>query len=226
MEVVYLFTDFDELREGASEREGTFEPAVAPKSVLPNGNKPGALYGCFLTFYDSGSLELEGPFCISGIRLEDTLDYLRTVNPCTGPERPRDKERLAAWPRELRWMRGFIEDTDTDLVELFQRSVPWMQDDTPNVDGPRDKGRVLLQQHIEAQKKKNRIGAGDPSKSRFIKEDHFFLFCGHQNDDWGGPETITYFQLFLFDDLWASANSALANSILRYTKHWDPFHYK
>jgi hypothetical protein len=38
----------------------------------------------------------------------------------------------------------------------------------------------------------------------------------HLSDHFG------YQQIFLFDDLWASAHPDLANSLLRYGAHWDP----
>jgi hypothetical protein len=119
------------------------------------------------------------------------------------------------WPVELQLLRYWI--TESDRMNTLQTrwdqnaflfctatSFAWPQ--------PFEQMREL------------RMKNGNPEKSRLQVSEHFALLCSHQGsgDKYRGPKE-EYFQLFFFDDFWASANPELAESIMRYSFNWDPF---
>jgi uncharacterized protein (TIGR02996 family) len=58
----------------------------------------------------------------------------------------------------------------------------------------------------------------DPAQSLVHVEDHLAQLCLH-TDRWEMCDL--FHQWFLFDDLWAGANPALANAVLQYARRWD-----
>lgn len=57
--------------------------------------------------------------------------------------------------------------------------------------------------------------SGDPHKTLFFIGEHIAQMCMHVSSHFG------YQQWFLFDDLWAAKEPALANSLLIYNHQWD-----
>lgn len=60
--------------------------------------------------------------------------------------------------------------------------------------------------------------SNDSSKSRVQVDEHIAQISVH-TQNWHGMDL--YNRWIIFDDLWASANEELANSILRYSNRWD-----
>jgi uncharacterized protein (TIGR02996 family) len=58
----------------------------------------------------------------------------------------------------------------------------------------------------------------EPARSLVHVEDHLAQLCLHTGR-WGQRDL--FHQWFLFDDLWAGANPALANAVLQYARRWD-----
>jgi hypothetical protein len=152
----------------------------------------------FLTFTDGGSLDLPGPVTFDGIRLTELPDRLRGSN----------ADERAGWPRELQVLYGMVAPGDETIADAVGRANRWPGFDlnsrlptTAMLDVPAD-------QKYEAGR--------DPGQSRIEASDHIVQMAIYLS------EPLGYQQWFLFDDVWAGAYPALAQSLVRYATHWDP----
>ncbi|MCU0658391.1 MAG: hypothetical protein MUF64_24960 [Polyangiaceae bacterium] len=210
--VAYLLHEEFPLPSQAA-RTSSFSSPVAATPLPPAGASPGRTWAVILTFYDSDSIPSVPPSVFEGIRLPALLDHLRSVQP-PAPSQP------GAWPLELRLLRAAIQPADSSLEPALQRLAAYPLADVggslPGDElglGPQTKAWTSFATAAAKKKKPKRLLNG----SRIEVSEHIAQAALHQTEFFGHQ------QLFLFDDLWASAHPDLAASLLRYAAHWDPW---
>jgi uncharacterized protein (TIGR02996 family) len=93
---------------------GTFEPAVRLGKFEPGGQGQGVTYAVYLVYYDSGNLDLEGPFRIQGVRMPDLARHLLRATPTGGfPHK-------GGWELEPRLLRAALASRDEALPDMEQ----------------------------------------------------------------------------------------------------------
>lgn len=214
--VAYLLHDDFPLPTGAG-AEGDFECPVDTQALEPAGSGDGCTWAVILTFYDSESFPTSPVSVFEGVRLPGLVDHLRAVEPSVDDSDSQDYPDT--WPLELRLLRAAIQDGDGDLAPALRRYA-----DYPlwTVGSGAGTGRVGLGPQGAAWAAFVKLAGerkpdGEPARSRLDVSEHIAQAAVHASASFG------YQQLFVFDDLWASANPALAASLLRYASGWDPW---
>ena len=188
-----------------------YQPSFTISEIRPAGNNQGTTYLAFLAFYDSlnlTDLDVEGPRRIEGVRLPELCEYLHEADP--GQD----------WPFELKLLRSQVS-IEGDLRAAFVQAARFPVHEIMNSMNHSKRGFGLADQ---AREEFESILAGiaekdrryDPSKSIIEIGDHLAQLCLHV-----GWMAEMYHQWIIFDDLWAGANPALAEGILRYGQRWD-----
>jgi len=216
--VAYLLQEDWRLPTGAA--PGGFKPPVRLDELLPDGRGDGWTFAILLTFYDGDSLAAKlGRF--DGVRVRGLKDHMVGVRPNVEPHTtPWGFTYPRSWPLELRLLRALIDKDDLDLGPALARVARYPLQYVGGI-GNRELG---LGQQADAAAEFAELAlvngeprklSGDPGKSLIAASDHLVQLCHHATS-WAG-----YQQWFLFDDLWASANPALAASLLRYAEGWN-----
>jgi hypothetical protein len=198
-------------------RDNPCRPAVAAKHVRPQGKGEGETYLTFLAFYDSGGLtdldEFGGPCRIKGVRIPDLVEYLETTQPGE------------SWPFELKLLRSQLtqdEPVEMRLEASLKRvaRLPVLRiseaDSTARLGlGTVEDARTGVEKVVKSLRGEL---DHDPSKSLVAISAHLAQLCLHVGDFFGSD---VHHQWVIFDDLWAGAHTALAESVLRFAKRWD-----
>lgn len=214
--VAYLLQPDFPLPTRAAKR-AKFTCPVDTVALNPGGSEAGCTWAVILTFYDSESFPTSPVSVFEGVRLPGLVDHLRAVQPAVQPGGSKDYPNT--WPLEMRLLRAAIQPDDQGLGAALQRCADyplW----TIGSDGGTGRAGLGPQPDAWADFKKlaaKRKPDGDPSLSRIDVSEHIAQAALHSSKSFG------YQQLFLFDDLWASANPDLAASLLRYASGWDPW---
>lgn len=200
-----------------ADREGTFTPPYAPKLVLPEGEGEGRTYACLFTFYDGDSLP-GSAYELPGVRLPDLASHLRSVVPHKRPA-SWSREWLDTWPVELRLLRAMIEPGQISIAPALTKCAAYP---LRAVGGGTNHSLLGVGSHANASHEFYKVGTGfhmdgDASKSIVSVKHHSAVLCAHTSEFFGFEQWV------LFDDVWAAANPALAASLLRYARQWDPF---
>lgn len=193
-------------------------PDLPARPLLPGGDGEGAVWACLGTFYDSGNLQLEGPFRFDGLRLPDLAAHLLRVTPKETDWADGPTVSMATWPLELRLLRALLEAGETDLQPALRRCNEFPVFAVGAETQQRELGnrgrREARTQFSEAGRRLRRTG--DPKASSLRVDPHIAQLAMHATDALG------YQQWFLFDDLWVGANPDLAASMLHWFRSWDP----
>jgi hypothetical protein len=213
--VAFLFQEDPRLPDG--DAPGPFEPPLEVAPLLPAGAGGGATWACLFTFYDGDSIPgTVGVF--PGVRLPQLASHLRSVIPHSQPT-DWSEDWLETWPLELRLLRAQLAPDDQRLSPALERCAAY-----PLVElgGTRLGNRFGLLPHAAAREEVAKAESGlahrgDRGQSIVHEGDHVAVLCAHTSRHFGFQQWI------LFDDRWAAAQPALAASILRYAKSWDPF---
>lgn len=213
--VAWLLHETPKLPE--ADREGTFVPPFAPKAILPVGEGEGTTYACLFTFYDGDSLP-GNVFAIEGVRLPDLASHLRSVLP-TKKTASWSREWLDTWPVELRLLRAMIEPGQISIAPALGKCAAYP---LRAVGGGTNHSLLGVGSHVNAYDEFYKVGTGfhmdgDVSKSIVQVKHHSAVLCANTSEFFGFEQWV------LFDDVWARANPALAASLLRYGRQWDPF---
>jgi hypothetical protein len=193
------------------------KPGIAAKSVQPRGNGAGETYLAFLAFYDSGGLtdldEFGGPCRIKGVRVPELVEYLETTQPGE------------SWPFELRLLRSQL--TLDDPIEMRLEAALNRVAHLPVLrisesDSTAQLGQGTIEQACTGVENVVKSLRGkldhDASKSLVATSAHLAQLCLHVGDFFGSD---VHHQWIIFDDIWAGANMALAEGVLRFAKRWD-----
>ena len=193
-------------------------PDLPSRPLLPAGDGDGVVWACLGTFYDSGNLQLEGPFRFDGLRLPELAAHLLRVTPRATDWAPGPARSEATWPLELRLLRALLEPGEATLEPALRRCnhfpVFAVGAETRQRELGNGSRRDAQEAFEEAGKRLRRTG--DPRASRLRVAPHLAQLAMH------ATETLGYQQWFLFDDLWAGAHRDLADSMLRWFGSWDP----
>ncbi|MFF5218551.1 hypothetical protein [Micromonospora sp. NPDC000442] len=189
--------------------ESTSFVADVPVTVVTSAGTGGAsTYAVFLTFYDGASLACSQPLVFPGVGLWELPGHLRTADPGSG----------AAWPPELLVLRALVAPEDDAIRPALERCNRW-----PGFNLNADPWPNLSNEHTLAHHEAMAIlttgryvDGRRPGESRIEVDDHLAQVAMHCGGSFG------YQQWFLFDSVWATAHSDLAQSLLRYSNHWDP----
>lgn len=199
--------------------DGQYEPPIETSPLLPAGVGCGYTYVCLLTWADSDTFESVTAAEIKGVRLPDLCSYLRQTIPIAKARHLyEDDTWINTWPLELRLLWAMIEIDDKSIEPALQRCNQYpvyelsQRRHTRLGIGSYENARNEFETVAKSLKRE-----GSPSKSLMACCEHLAQLCIHITD-WAG-----YQQWFIFDDQWAVANSALADSLLRYASQWDPF---
>jgi hypothetical protein len=170
-----------------------FTPDVPVLTATPPGPEDAITYAVFLTHYDGTTLARTQPWAFPGRSLPQLAAHLRMST-------PQDD-----WGPELLVLRASIEQGEDTLGPAIQRcnrwpgfnlnTEPWPG---PPADQPLAEGRR-------------------PELSRLHNSEHLIQLAMHCNEFFG------YQQWYLFDNAWAATHPDLAQSLLRYAGHWDPW---
>lgn len=192
--------------------ERPYASSIEAKEIDPPGSGTGTTYLVFLAFYDSMSLDLEGPWRIDGVRLPELAEYLR------------DAEPDGDWPFELKLLRSQLPPDDSAGPSLRIAMERVARLPLRQIGGTLETSKIGFGTVEEAAAELEGIVNNlppmkrgfDPSKARVSTESHIAQLCPHT-----GWEDEMYHQWILFDDLWAGAHPDLAEGLLRYAKRWD-----
>ncbi len=196
----------------------SFVPDLPARRLLPGGDGEGVVWACLGTFYDSGNLQLEGPFRFDGLRLPELAEHLLRVTPKETDWADGPAQAKATWPLELRLLRALLEPGERAIGPALQRCNEYPVFAVGAETRQRELGngaRGKAQQEFEEAGRRLRR-TGDPAATALRVEAHLAQMAMHATDALG------YQQWFLFDDLWAGANPDLASSMLRWFGSWDP----
>jgi len=171
--------------------------------IGPAGTDEGELYFVFASYYDAGGqLEyLNGAARLPGVRLPQFLDYLSAHT-----SEPVD----AGWPEEFETLRQVILNTRNSTAAGRSNAAP--APTAPTLTTQEGSSAQELDRILRL------IPSDNPAKCRIQTAEHVAQL-GLCADDSPGFET--YCRWIMFDDLFAGANTELANSILRYGNRWD-----
>jgi len=190
-----------------------FEPPFEPQELMPRGEGEGTTYACLLTFYDGDSIP--GQTCaIPGVRLPDLASHLRSVVPAKAPV-SWSKEWETTWPVEMRLLRAMIAPGQISLAPALAKCAAYPLMSVASKSGTMHLG---VGAHASAAEDFERAAESlEPRKKPIVHlGEHAALLCTYASNAFG------YQQWILFDDRFAAANPALAASILRYGRTWDP----
>jgi uncharacterized protein (TIGR02996 family) len=229
--------------------EGTFQPQVKTQALRPKAKGEGTTYLVFHSYYDSENLdELLGPCRIDGVRLPDLARHLIAARPVEDqwplellllrsqilPEarRGKPKEPEAAFLHALvdsptdgaSWMifndwlleQGRPPVGTTLLDQGLRRSAQYPLTALEQFFSSDIK---LVQEQLKDQFAVNRNALKRRAEKALVQTAEHVAQAYLHTDRWDDRDL--YHQWFLFDDLWASAHPALAQSILRYADRWD-----
>lgn len=214
--VEYLLTPTFPLPSRATNDGRAYACPVETSVLGPAAKGAGRTYAVLLTFSDSESIPTSPPWVFEGVRLPDLVQHLRDVQPDVAGDE--DDDYPETWPFELRLLRAAIQPEDRDLRGALERVAryPFM-----DAGGGEGSGRVGLGPQPAAWAEFEELaGGGKPEgakKSVVDVADHVAQLAAHQSNAFG------FQQIYLFDDVWAASNDALASSLLRYASGWDPF---
>jgi hypothetical protein len=214
--LAYLLHEEPRLPDG--DADGGFTPPVPIAALEPRATGgDGTTYVCLLTFYDGDSFP--GTLVqVPGVRLPQLAEYLRRTKPHVEQKTEHYRE---TWPIELRLLRAMLDEHDRGLGPAFERIAPYPLaaiggDYTPDLGvGAHATARAEFRAAAEG-----KAPSGDPARSIIQVGEHVALFAMHATSSFGHQQWI------VFDDRWAAAHPALASSVLRYTRNWDPFERK
>ncbi len=208
------------------------EPITARLPRLPDavelfetgGKTQGAVYGVFLSFYDSASLtDIYGSFQIPRIRLSQFVSYLR------------EKPVGDRWFFEMKILRALTESPKVaphavvTLADILTqaRTIPvsavddeLYKHDFGGTNTPAE-DFALLSEVMARNKTERVLLSGKDSLVQIA--DHVAQLCLH-SDTWihsPGNETKLFARWIFFDDIWLRANPALGRAILRFGTRWD-----
>jgi hypothetical protein len=170
-----------------------FTPDVPVVTATPPGREDAVTYAVFLTHYDGASLACTQPWAFPGIALPQLAAHLRASE-------PRDD-----WGPELLVLRASIEPGEDTLGAAMQRCNRWPGFNLNTEPWP---GPPADEQLTEGR---------DPELSLLNISEHIIQLAMHCNEFFG------YQQWYLFDNAWAATHPDLAQSLLRYAGHWDPW---
>lgn len=211
--LAYLLHEEWPLPDGG--RDAAFAPGIELPVVSPAGVGEGATYVVLGTFYDSDSMP-GGSFVLPGVRLPGLCEHLRRSVP--EPMPPTEWGYVAAWPLELRLLRGLVRDGEATLGPALAR----LRDYPIEGLGQRSTAGLGIGPHAEAVEGFSEAAAslrpnsGDAALTHIEVGEHIAAVAQHVSKSFG------YQQWFVFDDCWAAAHPALARSLLRYGVSWDP----
>ncbi|WP_104482065.1 hypothetical protein V5P93_001695 [Actinokineospora auranticolor] len=180
----------------------SFVPDVPVTVATPAAKGKATTFAVFLTFLDGESLARQEPLAFPGVDLLGLARHLRDADV------PDD-----TWPPELHVLRALIAPEDETIDPALERCNRWPGfnlNEEPWL-APVDHPKAL-----ELLDSPEFVDGRDPAKSLLRVDPHLAQFAMHCNESFG------YQQWFLFDSTWAAAHPALANSLLRYSHHWDP----
>jgi uncharacterized protein (TIGR02996 family) len=215
----FLLHDDWKLPDGAG--DGSFRTSAATRALARVRGGKGRTYLPILGFYASDNIDaLAYSYRLDGLRLPDLARFLL----CT--ELDEDN-----WPGELfdlseelrRLVAGGTGDERAFLARIQEQPADqltwdvysdWLQEH----DRPRA-GAYLLEQAMRASPPGHVGRNRNPDLDLFHVGTHLAQTCKHvATSERTGPE---YHQWIFFDDLWASAQPHLANSLLRFASRWD-----
>ncbi|MCX4244385.1 hypothetical protein [Paraliomyxa miuraensis] len=196
-------------------RDSGFDPGFSLTELSPAGNGAGATYMVLGTFYDSDSLPGES-LVIRGVRLPGLCEYLRTITPRPMP--PTSWGYVGPWPLEPRLLRGLVREGETTLAPALER----LRDHPIQSLGNSSTMELGIGSHADAVTGFADMAAslspnsGDATLTKITCAEHFAAITQHVSDFFGHQ------QWWLFDDRWAATHPALARSLLRHGRTWDP----
>lgn len=172
--------------------DGKFIPKEDCVEFDPVGDEEtGATYCVFACYYDAGG----------------QLEYMNGSGKLDGARLPglvdylrSQKQPSNNWPEEFQTLHRLLASTTGGTIPAEFSNFPGLS------------GSQVLEKLFKS------VPSKDPSKCRIQCADHVAQLALN-TDQW--ENTALYTRWILFDDLWAAANSNLANSILRYGNRWD-----
>ncbi|MEN3608473.1 hypothetical protein AAH979_02920 [Plantactinospora sp. ZYX-F-223] len=229
VELAYFFLD-DEVPAAAPDRlaylfqswplpaevtvpDAAFVPAVPVRPAMPPAAGAGASYAALLTFYDGASIATTPPQVFPGVRLPGLAARLRDGLVAPGEPDP-------DWPPELQVLAALLEPADESIEPALRRANEWpgfyrtIWKPWPDLPGGADDPDP-----VAARRAALPPGGADrhPDRSLLLVSAHLAQLAIHTDEVFG------FQQWFFFDDLWAGSHPHLAQSMLRYASHWDPF---
>jgi uncharacterized protein (TIGR02996 family) len=244
----YLLTEGWQLPGGAG--PGGFKPKTKTVRLPLGGKGEGTTYAVLMSVFASDHLDYQSPsFRIPGMRLPELARHLVHAAPDESTW-PRELLMLRPWflpspPGVSPTEEAFLDDLRrqpgdftpwmvysdwlidqgqlcADLT-LLQRAFQGMARFAPRAIAYKVDQSVLLDRDpetvraaIESSADKLKLHASHPERSCIHVEEHLAQLClhaDHHPDEWH--------QWYFFDDLWASAHPALADSLLLYDLRWD-----
>jgi uncharacterized protein (TIGR02996 family) len=210
----------------ASHGKGNFDTTASHKKLQPLGSSAGTTWLAFLAYYDSlnlTDLAEEGPWQLDKTRVPDLVRYLVTVTP------PEGSRLDGGWPQELLLLRnhlltelknaqGEAKSIVMNILANASDEASWqVYSDWLEDHGQHRAERLLLERGLErTSQEPGKLGASthDPEESLIQVEEHMAQLCLPTAEQ-------SYHRWIIFDDLWASEHSDLANAILYYANRWD-----
>lgn len=175
-------------------------PPVRLTSQPPSG--PGTSYALLLTCRSVHySVGWDPPYILPGVRIPHLGAALREI---AAP--------AADWPLELRVLRALVAPGENGIGPALQRCTRWPGYSSPQA---QDSGFVHIESHEDALRV---IESSSPAQA----ERHVVTVGEHAAQLSIGTGFGDFEQWFLFDDVWAAAQTDLALSLVHYGYHWDP----
>jgi hypothetical protein len=222
----YLIHNIWELPEEYSSHSN-FEPSIEFGLPIIKGNGIGTTYITISSSQDSENIV----FKIDGVRVGSFIEYLSKTIP--------DEH----WEYDLLFLRSQIEDEENDIEktfrnygkipELYIQSIPSLKmyhgfDITMLMTDNYLVGKKYVKEFYEDVFKSSGLGISRKDiDSKFQFSEHLVqasiyieTWDSHPTHDIG-EEIHLFDHWIIFDDLWATQNKNLANSILNYGSRWN-----
>jgi hypothetical protein len=203
--LAYLLHESWPLPDETGDKTGAFVPDVPVTVIGEPGPADATTYAVFLTFYDGASVARLRPIAFPGVDLAGLAGHLRA----TAPRKD--------WEPELLVLRAMLAPGDETVAAALERANRWPgfnlnADAWPNLPDEQDAAHQAALTILTTAAADERR----PEASLLRVSDHLAQFAMHCSEFFG------YQQWFLFDDVWAASHPDLAQSLLRYSEHWDP----
>jgi uncharacterized protein (TIGR02996 family) len=190
------------------------QPVALWEFVKLSGAGPGRIYTSLLEAYageDLESLEEDDAYRLDGLRIPDL---------CSAVMRSRPKDVGDYYLPQLRQALRSADLVEAPDEKPFVQAIQECPDDELNwlaySDWLEERGqRRPAYRLLEAALRQLPAANSSDSAGNLVHVgDHIVQFAKDQRDG-------SYSHMFLFDDVWGSAQPALANALLRYATRWD-----
>lgn len=194
-----------------------FQPAVPVRSLEPSGAGEGRTFVVAIEVQQTAWLDTMDVAMLDRVRVPDLARWLRDVVPVRSTRTARSRATTMVvpsdWPGRLLQLRALLQADDASIGPALQRlrDVPqpadlvWARIGSDRLMAPWPQAHDTSAAELRAERGARRtdsIAEAGPHHAMMLDDA----------------------QLFVFDDLWATANPDLAQSILAWGSHWNPMH--